>query len=134
MSGLVGDASFERPGHPILTLNKKGFHLRLDEINLIHKENCEAFSDFAQSRLPMPGIKKRISQILEKEILIVDFRIMESKHRQNSMCLQIQFVLDNEVCVAFTGSSVLLDQINYAQDKIPFRTKILKIDNYYTLS
>ena len=69
----------------------------LDDIKHIQLDNCEKFSDFATSKMPMPGVKKRIEQILNRDIVIVDFRVTESKHRQNSKCLQIQFLMDGEV-------------------------------------
>ena len=108
--------------------------MTIDEINKLQKENCEKFSTFAKNKLPMPGNKKYLDQILNREIFIVDFRVMESKHRENSKCLQIQFLLDNEVCVAFTGSVVLLDRITSSKDKLPFVATLTKIDKYYTLS
>ena len=58
----------------------------LDDIKKIQTEKCEKFSDFAMSKMPMPGVKKRIEQILNQDIVIVDFRVTESKHRQNSKC------------------------------------------------
>lgn len=82
----------------------------------------------------MPGDKKRLDEILNKEILVVDFRITNSKKKPEGKCLQIQFVLNNQVCVAFTGSVVLIDQIQSARDKMPFRGTIVKIDRYYSLS
>ncbi|MFQ6696494.1 MAG: hypothetical protein ACLRFP_00600 [Alphaproteobacteria bacterium] len=108
--------------------------MTIDEINKLQKENCEKFSAFAKNKLPMPGNKKYLDQILNREIFVVDFRVTESKHRQNSKCLQIQFLLDSEVCVAFTGSVVLLDQITSSKDKLPFVATLTKIDKYYTLS
>ena len=108
--------------------------MKIEDIKKIDTDKCEKFSDFAQSRMPMPGTKKRIGQIIDQEITIVDFRIMDSKQRQNSKCLQIQFILGDEVCVAFTGSVVLLDQVRFSKDKIPFKTKINKNDNYFTLA
>ena len=117
------------------TPNLKGnVVMRIEDIKKIERDKCEKFSDFAQSRMPMPGTKKRIGQIIDKEIMIVDFRVTDSKHRQNSKCLQIQFVLDDEICVAFTGSVVLLDQIQFSKDKSPFKTKINRNDNYFTLA
>ena len=106
----------------------------LDDIKQIQIDKCEKFVDFASSKMPMPGTKKRIEQILNRDIVIVDFRVTESKHRQNSKCLQLQFLMDGEVYVLFTGSVVLLDQIQYSKDKMPFATKIIKNDNYYSLS
>ena len=108
--------------------------MTIDDIKKIQKDKCERFSAFAKSKLPMPGNKKFLDQILNREIFIVDFRVMESKHRDNSKCLQIQFLLDDEVCVAFTGSVVLLDQITSAKDRLPFAATLIKIDKYYTLS
>lgn len=108
--------------------------MTIDEIKKIEKDKCEKFSAFAKNKLPMPGNKKHLDQILNREIFIVDFRVMESKHRENSKCLQIQFLLDDEVCVAFTGSVVLLDQVSSSKDKLPFVATLTKIDRYYTLS
>ena len=108
--------------------------MTIDEIKKIKKEDCEKFSVFAKNKLPMPGNKKHLDQILNREIFIVDFRVMQSKHRENSKCLQIQFLLDDEVCVAFTGSVVLLDQITSSKEKLPFSATVAKIDRYYTLS
>ena len=50
--------------------------------------------------------------------------------------MQFQFKLDNQVCVAFTGSAVLMDQMQSARenDKIPFVGTIVKIDKYYSFS
>ena len=108
--------------------------MTFDEIKKIEKDKCEKFSVFAKNKLPMPGNKKHLDQILNREIFIVDFRVMQSKHRENSKCLQIQFLLDDEVCVAFTGSVVLLDQITSSKEKMPFCATVAKIDRYYTLS
>ncbi|MBR0212270.1 MAG: hypothetical protein IJQ55_01565 [Alphaproteobacteria bacterium] len=108
--------------------------MTIDEIKKIKKEDCEKFAVFAKNKLPMPGNKKHLDQILNREIFIVDFRVMQSKHRENSKCLQIQFLLGDEVCVAFTGSVVLLDQITSSKDKLPFAATVAKIDRYYTLS
>ena len=108
--------------------------MTVDEINNLELQKCEKYSDFAKDKLPMPGIKKHMAQILNREIQIVDFRVRESKHKQNSKCLQIQFVLNGEVCVVFTGSGVLLDQIQSAKEKLPFCANITKVNDYFSLS
>ena len=91
------------------------------------------FSAFAKEQLPMPGDKKFLNEVLNREILVTDFRIKESKRRQGTKCLQLQFLLDDKVCVTFTGSSVLIDQVNTAYEKgvIPFQTTIVKVDKYF---
>ncbi|MBQ8473278.1 MAG: hypothetical protein IJ500_00245 [Alphaproteobacteria bacterium] len=108
--------------------------MTLDEIKALNVEKCDKFANFAKDKLPMPGKKKRLDEILNREILITDFRITKSKRKEGTDCLQIQFVLDDDVFVAFTGSSVLTDQIQSARDNIPFRVTVVKIDKYYSFS
>ena len=76
----------------------------------------------------------RLDQILNREILVTDFRIFKSKHHPGENCLQFQFLLDNQVCVSFTGSAVLMDQISSVGDNIPFNTTVVKIDKYFSFS
>ena len=108
--------------------------MTLDEIKGLDKESCPRFSTFAKNQLPMPGNKKRLDDILNREITVVDYRIRKSTKRDGTECLQIQFLLDNEVCVVFTGSSVLLNQIKEAKDNIPFPGTVVKLDRYYSFS
>ena len=108
--------------------------MTLDDIAKLSVDDCPQFAVFARDKLPLPGVKKRLDEILNKEILVVDFRITKSKKREGSECLQMQFVCDGVVCVAFTGSSVLSNQIQEIQSNIPFRTCVTKIDKYYSFS
>ena len=75
-----------------------------------------------------------IVKSLNKPITIVDFRITKSNKCENTECLRIQFLYDNEVYIAFTGSVVLIDQIQSVKDKLPFKTIIVKIDKYFSCS
>ena len=100
----------------------------------LDKNKFPAFSVFARGKLPLPGVKMRLEQILNREILVTDFRIMKSKHHPDQDCLQFQFLLDNQVCVSFTGSGVLIDQITSVGENIPFNTTVVKIDRYYSFS
>lgn len=108
--------------------------MTIDEIKRLNADSCERFSVVAHDKLPMPGKKKRLEEILNREILIVDFRITKSTKRENTECLQVQFVDDGEACVLFTGSVVLIDQIQSVKDKLPIKTTIVKIDRYYSCS
>jgi len=108
--------------------------MNLADISKIDSTQCHTFADFARDKLPMPGDKKRLDEILNKEILVVDFRITDSKKRPDGKCLQIQFLMDGAVYVVFTGSVVLIDQMQSARDKLPFRGTVVKIDKYYSLS
>ncbi len=108
--------------------------MTIEEIKKINKENCPKFAIFAKDKLPMPGDKKFMNDLLNREITVTDFRITNSKKRNGTDCLQIQFLLDGAACVVFTGSSVLIDQIQSARDNIPFCATIVKIDKYYSFS
>lgn len=110
--------------------------MTLDEIANLDVTACPWFASFAKDQLPMPGVKRRVDDILNKKILVVDFKIRKSKRREGTDCLQLQFLLDGEVCILFSGSSVLMDQVNIAweKNKGPFYTTIIKIDKYYSFS
>lgn len=110
--------------------------MTLDEIKQLQQCDCPKFANFAKDQLPMPGIKKHLNDILNMEILVIDYRLRESKRREGTKCLQLQFLLNGEVCVCFTGSSVLIDQVLSAseQKNFPFSGTIVKIDKYYSFS
>lgn len=108
--------------------------MTVEEIMKLRSEDCPKFSNFARDKLPMPGTKKRLDEILNREITVTDFRINKSKRNDNAECLQLQFVLGDDVCIAFTGSVVLLDQIKSVKENIPFKATIVKIDKYYSFS
>lgn len=95
------------------------------------------FSDFAEERGPLDGTKKDLDAILNTEILLTGYRVQPSKfYRKNGSgeCLTVQFVLDNETHVFFTGSEVLKNQFEKYGSELPFWSTIKKIDKYYTLS
>lgn len=90
------------------------------------------FSDFADDVKPLEGDKKKIEDILNKEILILDFKVKDSKQRKDSEYATIQFKLDGIIYIIFTGSNVLIGQLNKYAANIPFYTTIKKIDKYFT--
>jgi hypothetical protein len=91
------------------------------------------FSDFAKEHQPLDGAKLKIEDILNKEILLLDFRVKPSKYEKNG-CLTLQFMIGEETHVVFTGSTVLTDQIMGYKSELPFYTTIKKIDRYYTFT
>ena len=97
------------------------------------------FSDFAEPGGPLEGKKVRIDDVTNLEILLLTFRMKESKYQKSSAkdCLTIQFEYPDkpgEKHVIFTGSNVLIDQLKKYEDRLPFLATIKKIDRYYTLS
>jgi len=92
------------------------------------------FSDFAEESKSFDGDKKKIDEILNQEILVIDFKIKDSKHHRDSQYVTIQFKINNDTFIMFNGSKVLAEQLEKYKDNIPFYTMIKKIDKYYTFS
>lgn len=90
------------------------------------------FSDFAKNQV-IDGEKVKLDDILNIDIIITAYRVNNSKFKQEKY-LQLQFELDNIRHVLFTGSSVLIKQIEEYESNIPFLVKIIKIKNYYTFA
>jgi len=88
------------------------------------------FSEFSEENI-LDGVKIKIDDILNKEITIIGSRISKSKYG-NKNCLTIQFEIDDNRHVLFTGSDVLTNQINKYKNEIPFKAKISKINKYYS--
>jgi hypothetical protein len=91
------------------------------------------FSDFGEEDV-FDGDKKRIDDILNQEVLILKFKIKNSTKRKGTLYATIQFRLDEEEYVLFTGSNVIIDQLKRYEEHMPFYATFRKIDRYYTLS
>ena len=89
------------------------------------------FSDFATDDIAITGDKLKLEDILEKEIIIKGYKIANSKYNEGQV-LTLQFDMGNKEYIIFTGSSVLIKQIEKYKDEIPFTAKIEKINKFYT--
>lgn len=92
------------------------------------------FSDFAEEAKAFDGDKKKIDEILNQEILVIDFKMKESKHHRDTQYVTLQFKIDNNIFILFNGSRVLADQLEKYKDNLPFYAIIKKIDKYYTFT
>lgn len=96
------------------------------------------FADFADERQLLEGDKVRIDEILNTNIIVTGAEITRSKYDSNESgkCLKLQFQRDTTAAkeIIFTGSDVLIEQLEKYKDEIPFQTTIKKINRYYTLS
>jgi len=94
------------------------------------------FSDFSEEYIPLEGDKVKIDSILNQEILVTGHKVKESKYAKenNNKCLTVQFEIDGHKRIFFTGSNVLMDQIEKYAGEIPFLATVKKIDKYYTFS
>jgi hypothetical protein len=95
------------------------------------------FSDFADEPLRLDGDKVRINEILNKEIKIVGYAVRKSKYGKDEKgrYATIQFEEDNSMKkIFFTGSDVLINQLEKYGNQVPFIAVIKKIDKYYTFT
>jgi hypothetical protein len=99
------------------------------------------FSEFADTTTSpiMDGKKLTLDDILDKEILVLRYKVKKSKFAdaKNPECLTVQFAYpekEEERFVFFSGSSVLTQQLEKYKDKLPFAATIKKIGKYFTFS
>ncbi len=98
----------------------------------------QRFSDFSNEETQLEGDKYKIDDILNKEIIIINFRISKSKFNKNEsgkyVTVQFKFEESDNLHIVFTGSDVLKKQLEKYGDNMPFIAIIKKINTYYTLS
>ena len=97
-------------------------------------ENHPRFSEFADEKPQLEGVKKKISDILNMEILITDFRIGNSKYKEEKY-LTLQFENNGgETSIIFNGSKVLMEKAQKYEDKMPYYVTIVQRGKYYTIT
>lgn len=96
----------------------------------------QRFSDFAETTGVLDGAKIRIDDVLNQDLIVIGFSVRDSRYSKNKSgkYLTLQVRLGEEKRVLFTGSDVLIGQLEKYGDKIPFMTTIKKVDRFYTLS
>ena len=93
---------------------------RFSELNIKH--NISSFT----------GDKIKIGKLLNVEIQVLQYKVENSKVKEGTELLTLQIKKKEEVHVVFTGSKVLIDQINQVpKDKFPFTTTITNPNEYY---
>lgn len=96
-------------------------------------EDYNRFSQFSVEKQVLSGDKINLTNILDKEILITDFRVSKSKFNERNY-ITIQFIDGGVTFVTFTGSEVLINQLEKYKSKVPFYTTIVKKGRYFTLT
>ena len=91
------------------------------------------FADFAEEHRPLEGDKIKIDNILNQEIEVTGYSIKQSKYKESDY-LTLQFKINGNLNILFTGSGVLINQLEKYENEIPFVTEIKKINKYYTLT
>lgn len=103
------------------------------------EQEIKRFADFADTKSHpiMDGEKVALQKILNKEIKVTAYKIKDTKFddAKNNKCLMVQFEdSTNERKVFFTGSAVLIDQIERYKDHIPFLATIVKTGKFFSFS
>ncbi|MFP4042620.1 MAG: hypothetical protein ACOCTU_07010 [Bacteroidota bacterium] len=92
------------------------------------------FSDFADNR-QLEGDKINIDEVLNKEVIIKNYNVKESKFNiGDKFYMTLQVEIQGVNYVIFTSSVVLRNQLEKYREELPFIASLIKINNYYTLS
>jgi len=95
------------------------------------------FSDFAVVHQKLEGERiQNIAEILNKELIFTAFSICKSKVKGCDKYITIQFKEseNSPYRVAFTASTVLIDQFVEYAEQLPFVATIKKVNRYMTLT
>lgn len=94
-----------------------------------------AFKDFGikPALKKLTGDKIDMDRILNREILVCDFSIEESKFKDKyDKCLYMQIELQGDKRVVFSGSRILIDMISLVPTaSFPFTTTIIKVNKHF---
>lgn len=94
----------------------------------------QRFSDFAEAQ-PLTGEKISMADVLNKEITVLAYRIGNSHFKDGvDKYVKIQIEVAGEKRIIFTGSRVIIDQLEQYKDHLPFIATIIKIDKFFTFS
>ena len=81
------------------------------------------------------GDKISTNKILDKEITVIDYKIVDSKFEGKGSRLDLQIKYKDELRVIFTSAKYLIQMISkIPKDKLPFLTKIIEIDEHLEFS
>ena len=97
-----------------------------------HHPHLSDFADPSEDEDPLDGKKKKITEILNKEILVLNFRIQKSKIKEGNYVI-LQFNLDNERYVIFTTAKRVMKKLERHKDKMPYLTTVIQNYKYYTM-
>lgn len=97
------------------------------------------FSDFAEDEVHLEGNKKPFSELVGKQIVVWSSRQMQSQYESDKCVMfQFSFTEDGEKFVTWTGSKVVLEQMEKYKEQMPFETTIQQRKSgkhyYFTLT
>ena len=125
---------------PLMFAAYNGWMTHCNSKNLrtkINKMNEKRFGDLGiiVEANTLTGEKIKIAKVIDKEIIIKDFKVAESKYEKTTHCLTIQIEMHGENKVIFTGSMMLRKQLEQVKrEDFPFIAIIKNINDTYQFS
>lgn len=96
----------------------------------------KSFKDFGikPTKHLFTGDKIKILKVLNKEIIVSNYKVEQSKFPKNKSgnVMTLQISIEGENAIIFTGSDFLMDQIAQVPDcDMPFATTIVKNGEHF---
>lgn len=91
------------------------------------------FSDVAKDDIRLAGEKLKLQEIVDKRIVVTGYKITKSKFKEDNY-VAIQYDLDDEQHVTFTGATVLIEQLKKYGEEVPFETTIKRMGKFYSFT
>ena len=83
------------------------------------------------TRKGFKGDKIKTDRLLNREIVVHEYKIEDSKKEAGGKCLHLQISIGNEFYVVFTGAKILMKMIELVpKDGFPFKTIVIKENEY----
>ena len=82
----------------------------------------------------MAGDKIKIAKVLNRDIVITNFKVEPSKYPKNKSgkCLHLQVEMNGAKYVVFTGSDILINTIEQVEkEHLPIACKIIQEGEHY---
>lgn len=91
------------------------------------------FKDIAKDDIHLAGEKMSLQGIVGKKIIVTGYKITKSKFKEDNY-VAIQFDLEEEQHVTFTGATVLIEQLKKYGEHVPFETTIKRLGKFYSFT
>lgn len=91
------------------------------------------FSEIAKDDIHLAGDKMSLQEVVGKQIVVTGYKITISKFKEDNY-VAIQFELEGEQRVTFTGAQVLIEQLKKYGEQIPFETTIKRLGKFYSFT
>jgi hypothetical protein len=91
------------------------------------------FCEIAKDDIHLAGDKISLPDIVGKSIVVTGYKITKSKFKEDNY-LAIQYDLEGEQHVTFTGATVLIEQLKKYGEQIPFETTIKRLGKFYSFT